>query len=173
MVRTRLDFWHQNNVFYSGNEVAQYKRPKIECNIRKWKYDEWKIFSKYHYLDANLSKAAHRYILEYEWEPIWFCAVIHFPHPKNAKIKKVHRLVIRPDYQWLWIWIKFLEKVWTFYNDFDYTITTSNQALIYGLKNKSNWICKNYWKQTFSKSDKLWANLNRKIATFKLINNND
>lgn len=116
-----------------------------------------------------MNKAGKIYILEYGLEPIWFCSVLHFPHPKNKKIKKVHRLVIRPDYQWLWIWIKFLEKIWEFYKWYDFTITTSNQALLFWLKKRNNWICTMYKKQIFSKTDKLWADYNRKIWSFKLL----
>ena len=136
--------------------------------IREWKHSEWNLFKKYHYLNSDLNKAWKIYILELKNEPIWFCSIIHFPHPKNKKIKKVHRLVIRPDYQWLWIWIKFLEEIWKLYHNYDFTITTSNQALIFGLKKRNNWICYSYGKQNFSKTDKLWADLNRKIWSFKL-----
>jgi len=141
--------------------------------LRKWRYEEWNIFKRYHYLDHWLNKACspHIYILEYENEPIGFCSVIHFPHPSNDKIKKIHRLVIRPDYQWLWIGIKFLEEVMQIYIKqwFDARITTSNFALLFGLKNRKNWICCHYGKQVFSKTDRLWADLNRKTATFKYI----
>ncbi|HNG97715.1 MAG TPA: hypothetical protein PLW93_05575, partial [Candidatus Absconditabacterales bacterium] len=78
------------------------------------------------------------------------------------------RLVIRPDYQGLGIGIKFLEEIGKFYKDYDFTITTSNQALIFGLKKRNNWICYSYGKQSFNKSDKLGADYNRKIGSFKL-----
>lgn len=116
-----------------------------------------------------MNKAGKVYVLEYNNESIGFCSIIHFPHPKNKKIKKVHRLVIRPDYQWLWIWIKFLEEVWKFYNDYDFTITTSNQALIFGLKKRDNWICYSYWK--WMPIWKWWimnSEISRKTWSFKL-----
>lgn len=164
--RTRLGIWYKRLHFYEG--TSRHKRPPIELKIREWKHSEWELFKKYHYLSSDLNKAGKVYVLEYNNESIGFCSIIHFPHPKNKKIKKVHRLVIRPDFQWLWIWIKFLEEVWNFYNDYDFTITTSNQALIFGLKKRSNWICYSWGKQSFTKSNKLWADYNRKMASFKL-----
>ena len=73
--------------------------------MRNGSVDEWKLFEKYHYLNRSHAKLSPKdiFILEYEGEPIAFCSVKHFPHPKNPKIKTVHRLVVRPDYQGLGI----------------------------------------------------------------------
>ena len=177
-VRAWLDFWYKRLCFYTRSEKA-YKRPSINIWIRKWKYNEWKLFSKYHYLDHWLNKACsnHIYIAEFNNEPIWFIAVLHFPHPSNNKLKKIHRLVIRPDYQWLWIWIKFLEEVSKIYIEkwFDIRITTSNFALLFWLKNRKNWKCLAYWKGKLStwklsKDFNKTSSNNRKIATFKYFN---
>ena len=79
-----------------------------------------------------------------------------------------------PDYQWLWLWIKFLEAIMQIYLEqwFDIRITTSNFALLFGLKNRQKWICTYYGKQSFSKTDTMWADLNRKMATFKYMGDN-
>ena len=66
-------------------------------------------------------------------------AVIHFPHPIKC-YKKVHRLVILPDYQGLGLGKIFLNKIGELIN-YDFAITTSQPALINSLKNDAQWIC--------------------------------
>ena len=74
-------------------------------------------------------------------EIIGFCAVIHFPHPKNPKIKKCHRIVILPDYQGIGLGTKFLECVAKIYVDmgFQFNITTSARNFIIKLNKSPNW----------------------------------
>lgn len=102
--------------------------------MRNGSVEEWKLFEKYHYLNRSHAKLNSKdiFILEYESEPIAFCSVKHFPHPKNPKIKSVHRLVVRPDYQGIGVGIRFLENVGRIYVDmgFDFHITTSQFALM-------------------------------------------
>lgn len=146
---------------------------------------EWKIFEKYHYLSHTINSRVSEkniYILEYKNEPIWFCAIFQYPHPINKKLRKVHRLVIRPDYQWLWIWIKFLEACCDIYYQqwYDVRITTSSLSLLFWLKKRDNWICTYYdkwwsfeWDWKNRKSMKLRQSLrqtcskDRYIWTFK------
>lgn len=180
-IRARPNIWYEDVFFYARNDVAKYKRPSIECKIRHWTVDERKIFQKYHYLSHQ-----HRtpfpskdiYVLEYKNEPIWYCSVQHFPHPTNKKLKKIHRLVIRPDYQWLWIWIRFLESVCEEYAKdwYDIRITTSSLSLLNWLKNSKNRICTSYWMWwIWWKKSQLYNNLqktmakDRKIWTFRYI----
>jgi GNAT superfamily N-acetyltransferase len=124
-------------------------------------------------LSSALNKSSAIYILEINNEPIGFCAVIHFPHPRNAKLKKVHRIVIRPDYQGLGVGTKFLEEVGKLYSDFDFRITTTNSALINSLKVKKKWVCTNYslgTKHNGRLSTTSTNTTSRIMATFKLMN---
>jgi hypothetical protein len=121
---------------------------------------------KYHYLDRTHKKPFSTkdiYIIEYEWEPIWFCSVNHFPHPHIKNMKKVHRLVIRPDYQWLWIWIRFLEFVAKIYVErwYVFTITTSSNSLLQWLKKRSNRKCFRYWIINWTNKWKWFEHLNK------------
>lgn len=72
---------------------------------------------------------------------VGFCAVRHFPHPYNKKIKKVHRLVILPDYQGIGLGYKLLNAVADQFSNYDFSITTSARNLIMSLKRKPDWIC--------------------------------
>ncbi len=101
-----------------------------------------------------------------------FIGIIHFPHPRNKKIKKVSRLVVLPDYQGIGIGKKFLEIIGTFYRNqgFDFAITTSAKNLIMSLKNDKNWICSRYDvtknNSTIKKGFEKSLRLNCKTASF-------
>jgi hypothetical protein len=69
-----------------------------------------------------------------------FISVIMFPHPKQP-YRKVHRLVILPDYQGIGLSKILLNFMGTIINDYPFAITTSNPALINSLKKDDNWIC--------------------------------
>lgn len=74
---------------------------------------------------------------------VGFCAVCHQPHPKNKKIKRVHRLVILPDYQGIGLETKFLDAIAKHYfkMGYDFSITTSAKNLILALNKSENWKC--------------------------------
>jgi GNAT superfamily N-acetyltransferase len=118
------------------------RRPKIELNIRKAQQSEWKIFKDYHYLSSTHNTAAHKYICEINNEIVGWCSVLHFPHPKVKNMKKIHRIVILPDYQGLGIGNIFLNEIAKMYkNDkFRVTITTSTPSFIGSLSNSKLWV---------------------------------
>lgn len=118
------------------------KRPKIEINIRKAEQNEWKIFKNYHYLSAEHNKSAHKYIAEINNEIVGWCSVLHFPHPKVKNMKKVHRIVILPDYQGIGVGNAFLNEIANIYKEQKQrlTITTSTPVFINSLQKSKNWI---------------------------------
>jgi len=68
-----------------------------------------------------------------------FIAIINFPHPIKS-YKKVHRLVVLPDYQGLGLGKILLNEVAKTYKE-PFAITTSQPTLIAALqKDKDNWI---------------------------------
>mgnify|MGYP000877600536 CR=1 FL=1 len=98
---------------------------------------------------------------------------MHFPHPKNKKIKRVTRLVILPDYQGIGLGTKFLNATARIYaNDgFDFRIVTSAKNLIYALNKNDNWKLKSYAKgkkntKTGIEGLTRTARTNVKIASF-------
>jgi GNAT superfamily N-acetyltransferase len=78
---------------------------------------------------------------------------LHFPHPKNPKIKRVSRLVVLPDYQGIGIGLKLLNQVGDFFikQGFDFRIATSTPALINSLK-FNGWLLQNIGKTKATKS---------------------
>jgi GNAT superfamily N-acetyltransferase len=114
------------------------------------------------------------YIATVNDEIAGFLSVLHFPHPKSKNIKKVHRLVILPDYQGAGIGIKFLNNVGEIYKkaNYRYSIVTSAPSLINSLKNQTQWICKSiqrflYQNKTAMKSMKSSDSHNRITASFE------
>lgn len=75
-----------------------------------------------------------------------FMAIITFPHPVRP-YKKVHRLVILPDYQGLGLGLLFLNKIAQLYK-YPFSITTSQPALIHALAKNKDWLCINNTKNS-------------------------
>lgn len=115
---------------------------------------EWEKFRRYHYLSTELNKTSRCYGVYDGNSIIAFMAIIHNPHPINPKIKRVHRLVVLPDYQGVGIGKKFLNIIAQKYHSegWDFSITTSAKNLIYSLAKDEGWDCIRYSKVKTSKS---------------------
>ena len=70
-----------------------------------------------------------------------YISVLHFPHPKVKNMKKVHRLVVLPDYQGIGLGGRLLEVVGEYYrkDGFRFNIQTSAPSLIFALKKNKKW----------------------------------
>ena len=128
-------------------EGQKKNRPELKFKIYETpdKNYYWKMFAKHHYLNHTHNNAARVFIAAVNDEVCGFCSVLHFPHATAKNIKKVHRLIILPDYQGLSIGIRFLNQVGKIIQSEGnrYTITTSAPSLIFGLKKETNWRCSN------------------------------
>ena len=73
--------------------------------------------------------------------PVAFLSAIHFPHPKTKNIKKVHRLVVLPDYQGIGLGSIILDYCGKYFSKkgFKFGITTSQPSLNFSLKKNKNW----------------------------------
>lgn len=123
------------------------KKNRPELNFKIYETPEkdyyWKMFAKHHYLSHSHNNAARAFIATVNDEVCGFCSVLHFPHAKAKNIKKVHRLVMLPEYQGLSLGTMLLNEVGKFYqkDGFRFTITTSSPSLIFGLKKSTEWRC--------------------------------
>lgn len=98
------------------------------------------MFRKYHYLDTNLNPSAKCYCMTVNNKIAGFMAIGMLPHPIKP-YRKVHRLVILPDYQGIGLGKIFLEEMGKKITDHPFSITTSQPALINCLKKSPNWRC--------------------------------
>jgi len=138
--------WLKPDWIYDTNEKIFYKellwqKPKLEFRLRIAAVNEWKIFSNYHYLTHDIQKTSDCYILTYNNLSIAFVAVNHFPHPKVANFKKIHRIVVLPDFQGIGIGKKLLTEISEIYYKKHYRvlITTGALSFINSLNKDNNW----------------------------------
>ncbi len=115
------------------------RRPKIELEIYKQKGD-WGIFRKYHYLDSEINNSSHQYICYYENNSCAFIAVIHNPNViKN--LKRIHRIVVLPDYQGVGIGHSLLNFIAKKYTEMGFIISiiSSHPSIKFMLKDDISW----------------------------------
>lgn len=146
------------------------RRPEIKLCIREAQESEWQLFKNHHYLSAAHNPAARKFIAEINAVPVAWCSVIHYPHPKSKNIKKIHRLVVRPDYQGLGIGLTLLNFVASFYavRGYRVLITSGLSYLAKLLARQQNWKIK--WQgMTTPLSDKSTRKkLSRTLSTRRL-----
>lgn len=139
--------FNTDTMTFHSNEGQKKNRPEIKFEIFQTNDKSiWKMFSKHHYLSHSHNNAANVFVLFLNDSICGFCSVLHFPHPIAKNLKKVHRLVILPDYQGLGIGIKLLEQIGYIYkkNKDRYTITTSSPSLVNYLKKSILWNCNRF-----------------------------
>jgi ABC-type ATPase involved in cell division/GNAT superfamily N-acetyltransferase len=77
------------------------RRPQLEITIGRVPYSAWRIFSPFHYLTADLHRAAQCFALFVGDRVAAFGGMLHRPHPKVRDVMGLSRLVTLPDWQGL------------------------------------------------------------------------
>lgn len=163
--------FNTDTMSFQNFEGQKKNRPEIKFGIYKAKDKSiWRMFAKYHYLSHTHNNAAHVYIATINEEIAGFLSIIHFPHPKSKNIKRVHRLVVLPDYQGAGFGIKFLNEIGKKYRKekYRYTIVTSAPSLINALRKSSDWLCKHYGRFKGQQKISNDSSKNRITASFEL-----
>lgn len=75
------------------------RRPSLEVDIRRVRYDAWGLFAPFHYMTSELNKCAKCYMLSVNDQPAAFAGMIPYPHPHVKNIRRLSRLVTLPDFQ--------------------------------------------------------------------------
>ena len=123
---------------------GKYNRPEIKLEIyrvdNKAKKTTWEIFRKYHYLNTELHPACEQYIGIVNGELACHTGIIQMPMRKGTK--RVHRLVVLPDYQGIGIGTKFIKAVAKMVAErgYDVNLTTTTPALVNSLIKDDEWI---------------------------------
>jgi ABC-type dipeptide/oligopeptide/nickel transport system ATPase subunit len=160
---------------FRKHEEQKKNRPNIKFEIFATADKSiWKMFAKHHYLSHTHNNAASVYIAMINDQIAGYLSVLHLPNI-DPRIKKVHRLVVLPDYQGAGFGIKFLNEVGKIYlkDKWRFTITTSAPSLIYALKNSQSWRCNSFGRGGGNKGLKEMIKTeakNRVIASFELKN---
>jgi ABC-type lipoprotein export system ATPase subunit/GNAT superfamily N-acetyltransferase len=148
-----LPDWVFNTDTMTFQSFEGQKKNKPDINFQIYQYADksiWKMFAKYHYLSHTHNNAANVFIATVNNQIAGFISILHFPHPKTKNMKKVHRLVILPDYQGIGIGIKLLQLVGELYKKQKqrYTIVTSAPSLINALKLSNKWALTSYGRKS-------------------------
>ena len=93
-------------------------------------------------------------------EVVAHTGIIQFPMKKGWK--RVHRLVVLPDYQGIGVGRKFIDEVCRYYKERGWVInlTTTTPALVHSLKKSENWILKRYGRE--GNNSKGWSTYEEK-----------
>lgn len=169
--------FNTDTMTFQSFEGQKKNRPKIKFEIYNTRDKTiWKMFAKHHYLSHLHNNAANVFIATVNDEIAGFISILPFPHPKIKKVKRVHRLVILPDYQGAGIGLKLLNAIGKIYKNekWKYRITTSSPSLVYALKKSNEWACLDFSRKTQNKNNlmntKISSNhsANRITASFEL-----
>lgn len=101
------------------------------------------MFAKYHYLSHSHNNASDVYVCTINDQIAGFISTLHFPHPVVKNMRKIHRLVIKPDYQGIGLGGRLIDFVSDIYKQDNkrVTIVTSAPSLIFSLKGSAKWVC--------------------------------
>jgi GNAT superfamily N-acetyltransferase len=102
------------------------------------------MFRKYHYLNTDLHNAAQQYVGVVNGEIVCHTGIIYMPLKKGKK--RVHRLVVLPDYQGVGIGTAFINAVAEIVNaeGFELNLTTTTPALVGALRRSPRWVLARY-----------------------------
>lgn len=87
------------------------RRPSIEVEVKRVPWDTWRLFSPFHYMTAELNRAAKCFALFIEDRPVAFTGIFKFPHPKRKNLQRCSRLVTLPDWQGLGLSFILIERL--------------------------------------------------------------
>jgi len=134
-----------DSMTFRSNDGQKKNRPNIKFEIFQTNDKSiWKVFAKHHYLSHNHNNAAKVFLAYVNNQLAGFISILHLPN-RDKTLKKVHRLVILPDYQGLGIGVRLLNEIGKIYKKegWRFTIVTSSPSLMFSLKRQNEWVCKN------------------------------
>lgn len=114
-------------------------RPKLEVKIRHATNDEWHLFERYHYLSSHHHNSAIKFLAEINNTPVAWCSVLPLMGYKGKR--RIHRLVVRGDYQGLGVGRVLLNYVGEYFHkrNIQITIVTSLKYFCKSLSKDKNW----------------------------------
>lgn len=77
------------------------RRPELPVAIYPATRRAWPLFRPFHYMAADLNASARCFLLDVDGRTAAFAATLNFPHAARRDIRRVHRVVVLPDWQGL------------------------------------------------------------------------
>jgi ABC-type ATPase involved in cell division/GNAT superfamily N-acetyltransferase len=117
------------------------RRPVIDIEVRRVEYALWQKFAPFHYMSADLHKAAACFAAFVEDRPVAFAGVLHFPHAKTRNIKRISRLVTLPDWQGVGLSFVLVDALGSAYSTAGYRLRMypAHPSLIRSYDKSSRW----------------------------------
>lgn len=121
------------------------RRPPIEVTLARVPYSLWKTFAPYHYMSADLHKAAQCYAAFMDDRPVAFAGLLPRPvsrgKSRGTAVWGVSRVVTLPDYQGLGLAFTLLDAIAGHYtaNDRPVNMYPAHPALIASFSRSKNW----------------------------------
>lgn len=109
-----------------------------------------------------MHQAAEQFVGVMNNEIVCHTGIIHFPMHKGKK--RVHRLVVLPDYQGIGIGTKFIKEIAKIIDKrgFELNLTTTTPALVGALRKDNEWILARYGRADNSKGWKRYEGFETK-----------
>lgn len=120
---------------------SQRQRPQLQCTITRVPYETWRLFAPFHYLTADLHKAARCFALFVDGRIAAFSGMLHRPHPKVDDIMGCSRLVTLPDWQGLGLAPMLIDRLGAAYKAIGKRVHTypAHPALIRSFAKSDKW----------------------------------
>lgn len=117
------------------------RRPQIELQVYRTTCDTWERFKKYHYMTAELNKAATCFVFTWGNRLVAFVGVLPFPNGSLKNAFRGTRTVVLPDFQGLGIGSKVTDFIAGVYasKGLQYFTKTINPALGEYRKKSPKW----------------------------------
>ena len=117
------------------------QRPTLKAEIARVPIDTWQKFSRYHYLTAELHRAARCWAILVDKEPVAFAGLLYRPSTGKTPIIAVSRLVTLPDWQGLGLAFILIEHLGAALKMNGYALNTypAHFALIRAFDRSPNW----------------------------------
>jgi ABC-type iron transport system FetAB ATPase subunit len=118
------------------------RRPALDIEIARVTHEAWDLFAPFHYLTAELHRAATCFVLFVNNVPASFAGVLHRPHASALDIKGVSRLVTLPDYQGLGLAMILVDHLGAMYKTMKLRLHTypAHPSLVRSFDNSPNWM---------------------------------
>lgn len=115
------------------------RRPAIELELRHAGREAWSVFGPHHYLSGQIHHSSRCYLAWWSGVPVAFVATL--ANGGHTGYRRIHRLVVLPDYQGLGIGVLTMEAVARLEHRTGrrMSITTSHPSLIRALQHRSGW----------------------------------
>ena len=91
------------------------RRPTVELEMLPCSTQAWSMFSKHHYLTANIHKASQCWLAVWDEVVVGFCATIPFPSGSFKNAWRGHRTVVLPDFQGLGLGVRISDAIGEIY----------------------------------------------------------